>query len=64
MNICGKKVLLRAMEPKDMECMGDMLNNPDVANMVVGWSFPVSEREQSAWHKKVGSPSKDVQNMA
>lgn len=52
MNIYGKKVVLRAMEPADMECFREILNDPDVSKMVVGWSFPVSACEQEDWYEK------------
>lgn len=50
MSIIGKKVYLRAMEPGDMECYWDMINDPDISSMVVGWSFPVSKQEQLEWY--------------
>ena len=53
MNIYGKKVLLRAMEPEDMELYRDMINDPDVSGMVIGWSFPVSKKEQIDWYNRV-----------
>ncbi len=52
MNIVGGKVILRAMEPEDMECFRDMINDPEVSKMVVGWSFPVSKEEQETWYER------------
>lgn len=52
MSINGKKIYLRAMEPEDMEMYRDMINDEDVSRMVVGWSFPVSRKEQSDWYNR------------
>ncbi len=55
MAIMGKTVYLRAMEPEDMEMLRDMINDPDISRMVIGWSFPVSKREQMNWYDRVAS---------
>ncbi|MCI8747553.1 MAG: GNAT family N-acetyltransferase [Lachnospiraceae bacterium] len=53
MNVYGKKIYLRAMEPDDMEMYRDMINNPDIEKMLGGgWSFPVSRKEQMLWYDK------------
>ena len=46
MNICGNKVILRALEPSDMPYLREMINDPEMERMVIGWSFPVSEKQQ------------------
>lgn len=53
MNIYGKKVLLRAMEPEDMEMLREMINDLEIERMVGGWSFPVSKHEQLRWYERV-----------
>lgn len=53
MNIYGKKIMLRAMEPEDMEIMREMVNDPEIERMVGGWSFPVSKHEQMRWYERV-----------
>ena len=55
MSIDGEKIFLRAMEPEDMEMLRDMINDSDVSNMVVGWSFPVSKKEQMDWYGRAVS---------
>ena len=49
MNICGKKVMLRAMEMEDCELVKDMFNDPEIENTVVGWAFPLSLFSQKKW---------------
>lgn len=51
MNIYGKKVVLRAMELKDIDFIKDMFNDPDLENLVTGWAFPVSSYAQEQWMK-------------
>lgn len=51
MNICGKKVILRAMEPTDCELVREMFNDPELENLVVGWAFPLSKFAQEKWYE-------------
>lgn len=53
MIISGKIVYLRAMELDDMEMYRDMINDDYISQMVVGWSFPVSKKEQFDWYNRV-----------
>ena len=52
MNIYGKKVILRAMEPEDSDLIKDMFNDPEMENLVIGWAFPVSNYAQHQWLAK------------
>lgn len=52
MNLYGEKVLLRAMEPEDMEMFREMVNDPEIEWMIEGWSFPVSSIEQQKWYER------------
>ncbi len=52
MNLKGKLVTLRAIEKEDLEFMRDMLNDPEIENLVVGWSLPISRYEQNIWYEK------------
>lgn len=53
MNLYGEKVMLRAMEPEDMEMLRDMVNDPEIERMIGGWSFPVSKTGQMQWYERV-----------
>lgn len=52
MNIYGKKVVLRAMEPTDCELVREMFNDPEIERLVVGWAFPLSQYAQEKWYEK------------
>ena len=52
MNIKGKCVTLRAIEKQDLELMREMLNDPEIENLVIGWAFPVSKYQQEQWYEK------------
>ena len=49
MNIRGKKITLRAIEKDDCRLIVEMFNDPEMENLVVGWSFPLSEFSQEKW---------------
>lgn len=49
MNIAGRMVTLRAMEKSDCEMIREMFNDPEIENLVVGWSLPVSSYAQERW---------------
>lgn len=49
MNICGNKVVLRAMEKSDCDFVREMFNDPELESLVVGWAFPLSAYSQEQW---------------
>lgn len=49
MELYGKIVKLKAVEQEDIEMLRLLTNSPDYEKMIVGWSFPVSKKEQDAW---------------
>lgn len=53
MNLIGKKVTLRAVEAEDLEMLRELTNSPDFEKMIVGWSFPVSKKDQEEWFAKI-----------
>lgn len=50
--IQGKKVLLRPVEEADLGLMVEMINDPEIAHLVGGFSFPISMAEQREWFKR------------
>jgi RimJ/RimL family protein N-acetyltransferase len=53
MNIVGEKVLLRAIEYTDKDVLLNLINDPNVESMVMGWSFPVSSDQQAKWLERI-----------
>lgn len=49
MYLYGKKVMLRAVEEEDLEMLRELTNSPDFERMIVGWSFPISKKDQAEW---------------
>lgn len=49
MNIEGKHVLLRAIEPSDLPMLQRWANDPAIQRMLGGWHFPTSMKDQEAW---------------
>lgn len=49
MNIKGKKVVLRAIEEKDLELLHKWSNDPEINYMLGGWHFPSSMQDQQKW---------------
>lgn len=52
MNITGNRVYLRAMEISDMELYRADINRPETEGAIVGWSYPVSSRQQELWFER------------
>lgn len=46
-------ITLRAIEESDLEMIRDMINDPDIENMVVGSGFPVSKYQQQRWFESI-----------
>ncbi|MGB4386110.1 MAG: GNAT family protein [Caldicoprobacterales bacterium] len=40
---------LRAIEYRDADFLREMINDPEIEKMVLGWSLPVSEQKQIEW---------------
>ncbi len=49
MNLKGKKVELRELREGDMVLLNKLLNDPEIAKNVVGWSKPITMYEQMTW---------------
>ncbi len=49
MNIYGKKVVLRAIEPEDNELLLSLLNDPETERALGGASYPASRAQQEKW---------------
>lgn len=49
MNIQGKHILLRAIEPADLPMLRQWANDVEIQRMLGGWHFPTSPQDQEAW---------------
>lgn len=50
MELKGKVVTLRAVEQEDIEMLRQLTNSAEYEKMIVGWSFPISKKEQEEWY--------------
>lgn len=50
MDIKGKFVKLRAIEIEDQNLLRNMINDPEIEQMVGGYSFPISMDQQINWY--------------
>lgn len=55
MLLIDKEIVLRAIEEKDGTLLKEMINDPELEYMVLGWSLPVSERRQREWINNLSS---------
>ena len=46
----GKKVILRAIEFEDLEFIRSLINDPDIEKSIVGWSLPISKKDEEKWY--------------
>lgn len=53
MNIQGKKVILRAIEEKDLEILHKWANDPEIWYMLGGWHFPSSMDYMKKWFENL-----------
>ena len=49
MNIIGKKVMLRAIEEKDLHSLHEWANDPEIWYLLGGWHFPSSIEDVKKW---------------
>ena len=54
MNILGRKVRLRAIEPEDAPTLHRWANDPSIQRLLGGWHFPNSEAGARAWINGLG----------
>ena len=60
MYLYGNKVLLRALEIEDMEFLRTTANDPNIENMVGGWSFPISKESQMNWFNSLQPSERNI----
>lgn len=55
MLLIDKEITLRAIEEKDSILLKEMINDPELEYLVLGWSLPVSNSRQLEWIKNLSS---------
>lgn len=60
MNLVYEDIVLRAIEHDDKNLLMEMINDPEIEKMVVGWSFPVSTHQQINWINNVNNDKNSV----
>lgn len=60
MYLLYEDIMLRAIEHDDLNLLKEMINDPEIEKMVVGWSFPVSTHEQLEWINNVNNDRNNV----
>lgn len=60
MNIINDDIVLRAIELEDAELLKNLINDPEIEKMVVGWSFPVSTEQQINWINNLSNQKDSV----
>lgn len=49
MYLIGDKIILRAIEERDLELLRKLINDSEIQRETLGWSLPVSEYHQKQW---------------
>lgn len=57
MNIIGKKVILKAIETEDLNCLNQWANDPEIQYWLGGWHFPTSFNDIQTWHNNLNTNS-------
>lgn len=49
MYLYGENITLRAIEEEDLNFLRDLINDPDIQRLTLGWNYPISEYQQKKW---------------
>ena len=56
----GKFVTLRPIEEEDLEFVRTLFNDPELEDLVVGWSWPVSRYQHKKWFEKISAETGSI----
>ncbi len=59
----GKGLEFRAVEEKDQDLLKKLINDPKIEQMVVGWSYPVSDHRQMEWFNNIRKDKSSIRLM-
>ena len=54
------ELVCRAIDENDASCLLEMINDAEIENAVVGWSFPVSMIAQKEWIANLGKDKSNI----
>lgn len=57
MNIMGRLVTLRAIEPEDLPLLQKWANDPEIQSKLAGWHFPTNMNDQRKWFESLSCSS-------
>ena len=57
MNIKGEKIILRAIEEKDLNQLNKWANDPEIQYWLGGWHFPINKHDQEKWFQGLSTNS-------
>lgn len=60
MNIKGKRILIRAIEPGDLSSLHTWLNTPEIARALGDIHFPSSRQQQDKWLERVQNDEHNI----
>lgn len=63
MHIVGKKIVLRAIEERDLSSLQQWANDSSIQTMLGGWHFPIGAQDQKKWFQSLSFNS-DNQRFA
>ena len=63
MNIVYEDIVLRAIERDDLHLLKEMMNDPEIENMVGGYSFPVSSKDQESWYTNLSNHPRELRTV-
>lgn len=56
----NNNITLRAIEESDIEFIRDLVNDPVMESTIVGWAYPISQRDQENWFRNFSNSDKMI----
>mgnify|MGYP001780562896 CR=1 FL=1 len=56
----GKIVTLRPVESSDIEFIRGIINDPVMESTIIGWAWPLSQKDQEKWYANFSNSDKSV----